>query len=190
MKIKSINAVGKQKVYDIEVKDVNSYTLENGTIVHNSGAMYSSNVVFIIGRSQEKDGTDLSGYTFTLNVEKSRDVREKSKLKFKVLFETGIVKYSGLLDIGIACGKVLKPSMGWYSRVIDGQQEDKKWRARDAETKEFWEPLLKDEEFKEACKKLYKLVSTKVESDTATEIEDDIDLSQNIDMSDVPSFDD
>ena len=46
------------------------------------------------------------------------------------------------------------------------------------------------QEFKEACKKLYKLVSTKVESDTATEIEDDIDLSQNIDMSDVPSFDD
>jgi hypothetical protein len=192
--IKSIKSIGKNPVYDISIKtdeyDKQQYILENGVISHNSGAMYSSNVVFIIGRSQEKDGTDLSGYTFTLNVEKSRDVREKSKLKFKVLFETGIVKYSGLLDIGIACGKILKPSNGWYSRVINGQQEDKKWRARDAETKEFWEPLLKDEEFKDACRKLYKLVATKIESDTATEIEDDIDLSQNIDMSDVPSFDD
>ena len=183
--MKDIPMIGINHVYDTMNGLVPTKTVGGG-----SGAMYSSNVVFIIGRAQEKDGTDLSGYTFTLNVEKSRDVREKSKLKFKVLFETGIVKYSGLLDIGIACGKVLKPSMGWYSRVINGQQEDKKWRARDAETKEFWEPLLKDEEFKEACKKLYKLVSTKVESDTATEIEDDIDLSQNIDMSDVPSFDD
>jgi hypothetical protein len=128
MRIKSIKQVGKQKVYDIEVADVNSYTLENQTIVHNSGAMYSSNVVFIIGRSQEKDGTDLSGYTFTLNVEKSRDVREKSKLKFKVLFETGIVKYSGLLDIGIASD--LKEALAVYTEsggtgnLIDDQTVD------------------------------------------------------------------
>ena len=93
-KIKSIKHVGKQPVYDISIKskeyDKQQYALENGVISHNSGLYLSSNSIFIIGRSQEKDGTDLAGYTFTLNVEKSREVREKAKFKFTVLYDKGI----------------------------------------------------------------------------------------------------
>jgi hypothetical protein len=84
MKIKSIERIGKNPVYDISVKDVNHYVLENGVVTHNTGLIYSANQAFIIGKAQEKDGTDLAGWNFTLNVEKSRYVREKSKLTFQV----------------------------------------------------------------------------------------------------------
>jgi RecA/RadA recombinase len=149
------------------------------------GLYLSSNTIFIIGRSQEKDGTDLAGYTFTLNVEKSREVREKAKFKFTVLYDKGIDLYSGLTEIALAAGFVKSPSNGWYSRLINGSFEDKKWRKKEMNSAEFWEPILKDPKFNEACNKMFKFSGS--QSDVE---EDDIDLSQNIDMSDVPSFDD
>jgi len=42
-----------------------------------TGPMYSANTVFFIGKQQEKDGTEVVGYNFIINVEKSRYVREK-----------------------------------------------------------------------------------------------------------------
>ena len=75
-----------------------------------TGGMYSANQVFIIGKSQEKDGQELIGYNFTINIEKSRFVREKSKLPFTVTFEKGLSKWSGLLDIALESGHVIKPS--------------------------------------------------------------------------------
>lgn len=188
MKIKSIKSIGKNPVYDISINsdeyDKQQYILENGVISHNTGAMYSSNVVFIIGRAQEKDGSEVSGYTFTLNVEKSRDVKEKSKLKFKVLFESGVCEYSGILDIAMAAGFVKKPSSGWYQRIINGQPEDKRYREKDTENKEFWAPIISDPKFKEACSKIFKLQSGK-----HSEIEDDIDLNEfDADAIDIPNI--
>ena len=43
-----------------------------------TGIYYSADNIYIIGRQQEKTGTDLTGYNFIINVEKSRFVREKS----------------------------------------------------------------------------------------------------------------
>ena len=81
---------------------------------------------------------------------------------------------------------VQSPPVGWYSRVINGVVEDKKYRAKEMNSEEFWEPILKDPKFNEACNKMFKFSGS--QSDNIEE--DDIDLSQNIDMSDVPSFDD
>ena len=148
MKIMKIEPVGKRKVYDISVADAEHYVLANGVVTHNTGLIYSANQAFIIGKSQEKDGTELSGWNFTLNVEKSRYVREKSKLTFRVLYESGIQKYSGLLDMALDALIVQKPSNGWYSRVDkDGVIEDKKWRAKETDCDEFWEPILSDIRF-------------------------------------------
>ena len=79
-----------------------------------SGTIYSANQIFIIGKAQDKEGTDLKGYKFTINIEKSRKVREKAKLPFTVHFESGILKYSGLLDIAMALGFVTKPTVMSY----------------------------------------------------------------------------
>ena len=116
MKISKITKVGKKKVYDISVADVQHYVLQNGVVTHNTGPMYSADTVIIFGKSQEKDGTELAGWTFTMNIEKSRRVKEKSRLPFTVMFEGGIQKWSGMLDIAMELGFVKKPSNGWYSR--------------------------------------------------------------------------
>lgn len=157
MKIKSIKSVGKRKVYDISVDEVEHYILKNGVVTHNTGPMYSANQVFIIGKQQEKDGTELTGYNFIINVEKSRYVREKSKIPIEVSFEGGISKWSGLLDIALETGYVVKPSNGWYSKIDSstGEVEDKKFRKSDTNTKDFWMPLLTNKQFREAVENMY-----------------------------------
>lgn len=181
MKVKQITQIGKHDVYDITVKDVNHYVLENGVVTHNTGLIYSANQAFIIGKSQEKDGTDLAGWNFTLNVEKSRFVREKSKMTFQVLYDGGIQKYSGLLDIALETGHVIKPSNGWYSRVNDdGEIEQQKFRAKDTSTDEFWSPLMKSAKFKEAVSKMFKLSNGSiVASESQFDIDDDSDVEMD-----------
>lgn len=124
-----------------------------------TGSYYSADNIYIIGRQQEKTGTEITGYNFIINVEKSRHVREKSKIPVEVSFTGGISKWSGLLDIAIESGHVIKPSMGWYSRVngTTGEIEDKKWRAKDMDTKEFWMPVLQDKTFTEWVKNRYQV---------------------------------
>lgn len=90
MKIKSIKPVGKQKVFDLSVKDAEHYILKNGVVTHNTGSYYSADNIYILGRQQEKDGTEISGYNFIINVEKSRYVKEKSKIPVNISFENGI----------------------------------------------------------------------------------------------------
>lgn len=118
---------------------------------------YAPNAVFFIGREQVKNGTEVVGYKFSLNVEKSRLVREKTKLPIEVSFEEGINKFSSLLDIALELGLVIAPTKGWYSRVIEGVVEEKKWRRKDTDNNEFWDVLLNDPEFEAGINKLYRL---------------------------------
>ena len=120
-----------------------------------TGGMYSSNTVFIIGRAQEKDGTELAGYKFTINIEKSRFVREKSKFAFNVYFNSGINKWSGLLDLAVDMGFVVKPKNGWYTRptILD----DKNWRSDATNCEEFWKPLFDGTNFDDALQQKFRL---------------------------------
>ena len=120
-----------------------------------TGIYYSADNIFIIGRQQEKDGTDIIGYNFIINVEKSRFVREKSKIPVEVTFEGGISTWSGLLDVALEGGFVIKPSNGWYSKK--GQEQ--KVRLKDTYTKEFWMPILTSKEFREFIEARYKMAS-------------------------------
>ena len=137
-----------------------------------TGVYYSADNIYIIGRQQEKDGTELTGYNFIINVEKSRYVREKSKLAVEVSFEGGISKWSGLLDIALEGQFVIKPSNGWYSRA----GEDKKYRLADTQNKEFWLPILTSKEFGEFIENKYKVSSNSIMSDmNAHDIEEEYD---------------
>ena len=157
LKIKSIKRVGKKPVYEITVDKAHSYVLRNGVIKTNTGLLYAANTVFFITKAQEKEGSEIAGWTFTLVVDKSRFVKEKSKIPITVKFDSGIDIYTGLLEIAQNTGHVIKPNQGWYSRVIDGVVEDKKWRAKDTSTKEFWQVLLDDPSFDEEIGKIYKV---------------------------------
>jgi len=124
-----------------------------------TGSYYSADNIYIIGRQQEKTGTELTGYNFIINVEKSRHVREKSKIPVEVLFDGGLSKWSGLLDIAIESGHVIKPAQGWYSRVNGGtgEIEDKKWRVKDTDSKDFWMDVLTDRTFGDWVKNRYQV---------------------------------
>lgn len=122
-----------------------------------TSVMYSANQVFIITRQQDKDTDGLNGFVFTINIEKSRFVREKSKLPFTVSFEDGISKWSGLLDIALESGHVVKPKMGWYTRP--SVTDDKNYRAKDTNSEEFWMPVLTDPTFQKFVENKYRLVS-------------------------------
>jgi RecA/RadA recombinase len=73
-----------------------------------TGITYSADNIWILGRQQDKDGTEIQGYHFIINVEKSRFVKEKSKIPISVSWEGGIQKWSGLLDVAIDGGYVIK----------------------------------------------------------------------------------
>jgi len=131
-----------------------------------TGAMYSADNVYILGRQQEKEGTEVVGYNFIINVEKSRYVREKSKIPVTVYHDGGISRWSGLLDIALESGHVVKPSNGWYSKVDqDGVIEDKKYRLKDTDTKDFWMPVLMQKSFIEFVKNKYQVGSSDILKD-------------------------
>lgn len=145
-----VEAVGRKPVYDISVDKAEQYVLANGVITHNTGLMYSCDQAIIITRSQEKKGTELVGWNFNMTIAKSRSVREKTRIPLTVTFDNGVLKWSGLLDMALASGHVIKPSNGWYQRVNKetGEVEEKKWRAADTNCAEFWNPVLSSQSFK------------------------------------------
>lgn len=136
-----------------------------------TGSYYSADNIYIIGRQQEKTGTEVTGYNFIINVEKSRHVKEKSKIPVSVSFDGGISKWSGLLDIAMDGGYVVKPSNGWYSRVdMDtGEVEDKKFRAKDTESSEFWAPILTSEKFPQYVRNKYQVAHSTIIRDQEVE---------------------
>jgi len=124
-----------------------------------TGIYYSSDNIWIIGRQQEKKGTEIMGYNFVINVEKSRFVREKSKIPISVTWEGGIETYSGLLDVAMEGNYVVKPQNGWYSKVDQstGEVEDKKVRLSETLKEEFWRPIFASTDFKDFLKKRYEV---------------------------------
>jgi RecA/RadA recombinase len=132
-----------------------------------TGSYYAADNIFILGRQQEKEGTEVVGYNFIINVEKSRYVREKSKIPVTVRHDGGISRWSGLLDMALESGHVIKPSNGWYSRVNKdtGEVEDQKFRAAQCDTKEFWLPILQSSSFQEWVKTTYQVANGAILSD-------------------------
>ncbi len=148
------------KTKNIPMVVINHTYLEQGMfpkaiVGGGTGVMYSSDTIFIIGKSQNKKGTEIEGYNFTINIEKSRFVKEKSKFPVKVNWEGGIVQWAGFIDSALEGGFIDKPTVGYYTRPCVA--DDKKWREKQTETKEWWEPVLENTDFKEYLKKKYKV---------------------------------
>jgi hypothetical protein len=172
-------------IKDIPMVVVNHTYMEIGMfpkaiVSGGTGIYYSADNIFIIGRQQEKSGTEVVGYNFIINVEKSRYVREKSKIPIEVTFEGGISKWSGLLDISLASGHVVKPSNGWYQRV----GEEKKYRLNDTYNKEFWMPILTDPTFGEWIENRYRMGNGQMMEGDNVDISD-ADISEEYENQDM-----
>lgn len=167
MKIKSVKSVGIKPVYDMTIDtdnyDKQQYTLENGVISHNTGSYYSADAIWIIGRQQEKDGKEVSGYHFVINIEKSRHVREKSKIPITVTYEGGISKWSGLLDVAEQGGFIRKPKVGWYEAINPETGEvltDSLKRAKEISNNgEFWTMMMEKTSLANYIKSKYTVAS-------------------------------
>jgi len=123
-----------------------------------TGIYYSADNIWIIGRQQDKKGTEIQGYHFVINVDKSRFVKEKSKIPITVSWDGGVKHYSGLLDCALAGGYATKPSNGWYA-VVDQTTGEVGPKVRyDATLDEsFWNPIFAETDFKDFLKKQYQI---------------------------------
>ena len=154
------------KMKDIPLLAVNHTYQEMGLfpksiVSGGTGIYYSADNIWIIGRQQQKQGTEIKGYNFVINVEKSRFVKEKSKVPISVSWDGGIEKFSGLLDVALAGGYVAKPNVGWYSKVdkTTGELLDPKVREKDTLNAEFWESIFEGTDFKQFIKGHYQIGS-------------------------------
>ena len=165
---------------DVPLLAVNHTYMEIGmfpkaVVSGGTGIYYSADTIWILGRQQDKDGTEIKGYHFIINVEKSRYVKEKSKIPLSVSFEGGIQRYSGLLDIALAGGFVGKPSNGWYQKIDreTGEFLDGKVREKDTLTEEFWSDILSNKDFQQYVIDNFQVGSGKMyQSDEADQHED------------------
>lgn len=145
-----------------------------------TGIYYSADNIFIIGRQQEKDGKDVTGYNFIINVEKSRFVKEKSKIPIEVSWDKGISKWSGLMDMALESGHVIKPKVGWFQKVDmeTGEILDKSYRMADTYDFSFWHPILQCKKFNEFIEKKYAVAAGSIMQ--AEDVIEDLDLDEDI----------
>ena len=124
-----------------------------------TGIYYSANNIWILGRRQNKTGQEVTGYDFVINVEKSRMVKEKSKIPVSVSWDGGVERNSGLLDIALVGGFVVKPNNGWYCKVDQdtGEMLLPKVREKDTKKDDFWESILASPKFKDFLIKQFQI---------------------------------
>jgi RecA/RadA recombinase len=142
------------------------------------GVMLSANQVFIITKAQEKDGDGISGWKFTITIEKSRFVKEKSKIPFTVLYEGGIQKWSFIFDLALEHGFIVKPKNGWYAYANPETGEISSSNLREKaikEDNEFFENLVKNEKFKSIVMNKFQLLQND-KSSLKIDDEDDVDI--------------
>lgn len=131
-----------------------------------TGSYYSADTIWILGRQQEKEDKEVTGYSFIINVEKSRYVKEKSKIPITVSYEGGIKKWSGLFDLAVEGGfmnKVNRGNKGTHIQMIDPETgevigDEVKFSTVE-DDKNFWIALMKNKDFQEYIKMRYMLVN-------------------------------
>ena len=126
-----------------------------------TGIYYSADNIWIVGRQQDKQGTEIKGYHFVINVEKSRYVKEKSKIPISVSWDGGVEQWSGLLDVAMHGNYVSKPSPGWYCRIdkSTGELVEPKVREKDTLNEEFWKPIIEETDFKQYLTNRYSILN-------------------------------
>lgn len=175
LRIKDIPMLVVQHVYQ-ELSMFPKTIVSGGT-----GTMLAAENVYIVGRQQEKEGTEITGYNFIINIEKSRYVKEKSKIPILVRKTGGIARWGGLFDIALDGGFIVKINNQSYGLVDKktGDLLNDKLKRKDIENDSaFWKGMLKDEKFIEYIRERYAVSSgALINEDDEVEIEDEIEYN-------------
>jgi len=141
------------------------------------GIMLASDNVWVITRRQIGKSSDLEGYQFIINVEKSRFCKEKSQIPINVHFETGIHRYSGLVDLAEAFNIVEKTKVGKRTAYKYGELT---CLAKDIDIdSKFWDKILEETNLANDIAKVYVLeagntftIDPELETITASETQE------------------
>lgn len=128
-----------------------------------TGLYLSAHDVWILGRQQDKNEKTkvIEGYDFIINVDKSRYVKEKTRIPISITYENGIDVKSGLFEQALAGGFIKEASKGWYTI---GEEETKK-RRDEIEQTSFLLDLCEDDAFKTYIRKKYQTGYTEKKED-------------------------
>lgn len=178
LRLKDIPCVVVQHVYDT-METYSKKVVSGGT-----GTYLAADNIYIIGRQQDtikKDGkNEIVGYDFIINVEKSRFVREKSKIPIKVRKEGGVYKWTGLFDLAVEGEYIAFATSKTYALVdrTSGEVGDKTFYRKDVEYDgTFWMDLLKNTDFKEFIHTKYAVSNGELVQDEPNpeDLDDEID---------------
>jgi len=160
--VKDLPAVVINHVY--QTQEMYSKTIVTG----GTAVTYLANQVLVITKAIAKDGDEIVGNDFTITIDKSRFVKEKSKFTFRVVHNKGIEKYSGLWDLAIQAGVVKEVTKGWYS----APGYDKNRRKEIEGDQLLWESLLEDKDLEQYVQDKYKLTFETKHSEISLDGED------------------
>lgn len=129
-----------------------------------TGMYYNPDAIWIIGKSQVKEGEEKVGSTFTINIEKSRYVKENAKIPIVVRWDSGIANYSGFAELAKEFGIVTEGRRGksftlQYTK-LDGTVIDTLLKRNDND-EEFWETVLKETDLAYRIEKYYSIPTPK-----------------------------
>jgi len=119
-----------------------------------TGAIYSSDYIWIIKRKKEKDGRDVLGYEFNIKIEKGRGIKEESTLPVRVYWDSGIHKWAGFSELAVEFGIVERIKLGRRAGIkfndmeIDSGIEDS--------DDEFWNYVLDNSDLADKIYSKYK----------------------------------
>jgi RecA/RadA recombinase len=128
------------------------------------GGVFASNTIWFVGKAQETNGKtgkdkELLGFTFSINIDKSRHIKEGSKFPISVQWDRGILKYSGLGDLAEEFGILETGKIGYkgaWVYIDKATGEEFKISKDDAFTDdEWWDRILKQTNFSEMIKDKY-----------------------------------
>ena len=167
---KAVNSLFRMITTDLSVKKIPFFCINSfysdmankyaeANIKGGKQIFLSSDTILMVTRSQEKVDGEFVGFNFNYNVMKSRFVQEKSKVSVTVTFDGGIDRESGLIEMARDGGFIDMPKSGWYTRtkLIDGLEDSKSYRAKEMTGDEFWKPILESKAFKQYIEDAYGL---------------------------------
>ena len=132
------------------------YASEKEIVTGGRGSIYNSNTVWIITSSVNREEKELVGFNFTIGVQKSRYLKQGTKIPITVSFDEGIDKWSGLLDMAIDSGLVVRPTKQTYALACKPEVSFKRKELEGND--DFFNYLLKETEFPTWVKQEYTLV--------------------------------
>lgn len=134
-----------------------------------TGPYYNADDIWVVGRQQDKEkGEELEGFHYVINVEKSRSVKEKSKIPITVSFNKGIHRFSGLLDLAVE-GKYIKQFKS-KRMMYQLEGDENPYTIEQIENnEEFWKTVFDTTDFKSFIQNKYSLTHGSILGETNDE---------------------